>query len=198
VLVSSQSGTSRCCVGCYALTAVLHAFLIALECYSVFVVSNVMSLSHSCYAPLLCHMVHLHCNLCVHVHPTALLHYSQPDNQENDDSLCSVCQSGVAPDDNLVVICDGCQCPQHQICGGISHIPEGDWYCDSCVALSVRASLCTTVTASCRCCSTACVASVRQSTGISTVGNCSTAYACTELSFSLRVWGLALRRFAAT
>jgi PHD-finger len=43
----------------------------------------------------------------------------------------------VAPDDNLVVICDGCQCPQHQICGGISHIPEGDWYCDSCIALSV-------------------------------------------------------------
>jgi hypothetical protein len=52
---------------------------------------------------------------------------------EGDDAVCCVCFCGESLDDNQIVFCEGCNMAVHQSCYGIKNIPEGDWFCDSCV-----------------------------------------------------------------
>lgn len=56
---------------------------------------------------------------------------------EGDDAVCCVCFCGESLDDNQIVFCEGCNMAVHQSCYGIKNIPDGDWFCDSCV-LSCR------------------------------------------------------------
>jgi hypothetical protein len=50
-----------------------------------------------------------------------------------DDAVCCVCYCGESLDDNQIVFCEGCNMAVHQSCYGIKNIPDGDWFCDSCV-----------------------------------------------------------------
>jgi hypothetical protein len=43
-----------------------------------------------------------------------------------------VCFDGSSSENNRIVFCDGCNASIHQICYGITEIPEGDYYCDRC------------------------------------------------------------------
>ncbi len=52
---------------------------------------------------------------------------------EGDDAVCCVCFCGESLDDNQIVFCEGCNMAVHQSCYGIKNIPDGDWFCDSCV-----------------------------------------------------------------
>ncbi|KAF5935060.1 hypothetical protein HYC85_026189 [Camellia sinensis] len=51
-----------------------------------------------------------------------------------DDGVCKVC--GVDKDDDNVLLCDTCDSEYHTYCLNppLARIPEGNWYCPSCVA----------------------------------------------------------------
>ena len=46
------------------------------------------------------------------------------------DTTCMVC--GLSSDPFLVLLCDGCENEAHLACVGLSHVPEGEWFCSSC------------------------------------------------------------------
>lgn len=51
-----------------------------------------------------------------------------------DEGICKVC--GVDKDDDSVLLCDTCDAEYHTYCLNppLSRIPDGNWYCPSCVA----------------------------------------------------------------
>lgn len=51
-----------------------------------------------------------------------------------DEGLCKVC--GMDKDDDNVLLCDKCDSEYHRYCldPPLLRIPEGNWYCPSCVA----------------------------------------------------------------
>ena len=57
----------------------------------------------------------------------------QNEQKKTDDFVCLVCNDGDYGDDNLIVFCSRCNICVHQKCYGFSKVPEGDWYCDSCI-----------------------------------------------------------------
>ncbi|XP_054706926.1 PHD finger protein rhinoceros-like [Uloborus diversus] len=55
----------------------------------------------------------------------------------DEDAICDVCRSPDSQEDNEMVFCDSCNICVHQICYGITKIPEGSWICRTC-ALGIR------------------------------------------------------------
>lgn len=58
-----------------------------------------------------------------------------------DEGICKVC--GMDKDDDNVLLCDKCDSEYHRYCldPPLLRIPEGNWYCPSCVAgLSIPCS----------------------------------------------------------
>lgn len=53
---------------------------------------------------------------------------------DDDDSVefqpCLIC--GDSDNEELLLLCDGCDCPTHTYCTGLDDIPSGSWYCDRC------------------------------------------------------------------
>jgi hypothetical protein len=74
------------------------------------------------------------CNTTCHY---TLHHITHQAPEKTHEIICSVCQCSATSEHNQIVLCNGCNCPQHQVCGGISHIPAGHYYCDSCIGLLV-------------------------------------------------------------
>ena len=56
----------------------------------------------------------------------------------DDEGCCAVCGGGTVvtldtPPEEQVLLCDGCDAKVHLKCaGGITEIPEGDWFCATC------------------------------------------------------------------
>jgi len=51
-----------------------------------------------------------------------------------EDGVCKVC--GIDKDDTSVLLCDKCDSEYHRYCLNppLARIPDGDWFCPSCVA----------------------------------------------------------------
>jgi NuA3 HAT complex component NTO1 len=49
-----------------------------------------------------------------------------------DEAVCAVCQYDDSHDDNLIIVCDGCDVAVHQVCYGVKKVPAGTWLCDAC------------------------------------------------------------------
>ena len=49
---------------------------------------------------------------------------------DTSDTTCMVC--GLTSDPFIVLLCDGCDNEAHLACVGLSHVPEGEWFCSSC------------------------------------------------------------------
>ena len=49
---------------------------------------------------------------------------------DTSDTNCMVC--GLTSDPFLFLLCDGCDNEAHLTCAGLSHVPEGEWFCSSC------------------------------------------------------------------
>ena len=59
-------------------------------------------------------------------------------NLVDEDIQCDICLEYEYEDDDQIVLCDLCNTACHQSCygGAIAHgIPQGNWYCDRCLAL---------------------------------------------------------------
>lgn len=52
--------------------------------------------------------------------------------EDDEDVNCDVCKNGDTPEDDMIVICEGCSVAVHQSCYGLKEIPEGDWFCGVC------------------------------------------------------------------
>ncbi|CAD5223983.1 unnamed protein product [Bursaphelenchus okinawaensis] len=48
--------------------------------------------------------------------------------QEDHQDFCDICQQG-----GEIILCDGCPKAYHKICLDVEDIPDGTWYCTSCV-----------------------------------------------------------------
>lgn len=59
--------------------------------------------------------------------------------EAGDDFPCAICGDGDYEDDNLIVICEGCEQGVHIKCYGIPAVPEGAWLCDMCQVLGPQA-----------------------------------------------------------
>lgn len=51
---------------------------------------------------------------------------------EDDDEVCTICSKPDSAPPNEILFCDGCDMAVHQVCYGVSIIPEGDWLCRGC------------------------------------------------------------------
>lgn len=57
-------------------------------------------------------------------------------NLSEEDVPCCVCDERDYDEANLIIFCDGCNIPIHQVCQGLAVIPENDWYCDVCAYMN--------------------------------------------------------------
>jgi origin recognition complex subunit 4 len=58
----------------------------------------------------------------------------QKEEEETEEAVCSVCLKPSSRKGNEILYCDGCDVAVHQRCGGVAHIPDGDWYCAKCTS----------------------------------------------------------------
>lgn len=52
------------------------------------------------------------------------------DEDLNDFQPCPIC--GDADNEELLLLCDGCDVPTHTYCVGLDAVPAGPWFCDQC------------------------------------------------------------------
>lgn len=61
-----------------------------------------------------------------------------PYRRNYDARICKICQRGHSPQSNMIVFCDGCNTPYHQLCHDppiddlVIAITEAEWYCVNC------------------------------------------------------------------
>eukprot|EP01112_Ceratiomyxa_fruticulosa_P018973 TRINITY_DN6142_c0_g2_i1.p1 TRINITY_DN6142_c0_g2~~TRINITY_DN6142_c0_g2_i1.p1 ORF type:complete len:585 (+),score=114.24 TRINITY_DN6142_c0_g2_i1:158-1912(+) len=54
------------------------------------------------------------------------------EGDDDFDVACCICSDKGFDEDNLIVFCENCNIPVHQLCYGIDDIPEHEWYCRVC------------------------------------------------------------------
>ncbi|KAK1769366.1 hypothetical protein QBC33DRAFT_557412 [Phialemonium atrogriseum] len=54
-----------------------------------------------------------------------------PEEEELDTTPCPVCNA--ADQEDLLLLCDGCDTPYHTYCIGLDSVPHGAWFCMECV-----------------------------------------------------------------
>lgn len=59
-----------------------------------------------------------------------------PYNEAELDIRCGVCDLGDFTDGNQIVLCDSCDLAVHQDCYGVPQVPDGNWYCRRCAAIT--------------------------------------------------------------
>ncbi|GKZ30998.1 hypothetical protein AbraIFM66950_010872 [Aspergillus brasiliensis] len=64
------------------------------------------------------------------VDPSMIIEYI--DDDFADFQPCPIC--GDADNEELLLLCDGCEVPSHTYCVGLDSVPTGPWYCARCVA----------------------------------------------------------------
>jgi hypothetical protein len=52
--------------------------------------------------------------------------------EQDMDAVCDICKDGEVTPDNQILFCESCNVAVHQMCYGIEHVPEGDYYCMAC------------------------------------------------------------------
>lgn len=61
-----------------------------------------------------------------------------PYRRIHDSRICKICQRGHSPQSNMIVFCDGCNTPFHQLCHDppiddlVIAVAEAEWFCASC------------------------------------------------------------------
>ncbi|XP_071143006.1 PHD finger protein 14-like isoform X4 [Mytilus edulis] len=67
----------------------------------------------------------------------------QNEKEVDDNAVCDVCKHIIEEENKEMIFCDGCNLCVHQACYGVQVIPEGNWYCKTCVAgVTPKCALC--------------------------------------------------------
>ncbi|GFF70137.1 hypothetical protein CNMCM8694_000239 [Aspergillus lentulus] len=69
------------------------------------------------------------------VDPSMVIDYV--DDDLADFQPCLIC--GDADNEELLLLCDGCDAPSHTYCLGLDEVPSGPWYCSRCQTQRARA-----------------------------------------------------------
>ncbi|PKX99573.1 putative PHD and RING finger domain protein [Aspergillus novofumigatus IBT 16806] len=69
------------------------------------------------------------------VDPSMVIDYL--DDDLADSQPCLIC--GDADNEELLLLCDGCDAPSHTYCLGLDEVPSGPWYCSRCQTQRARA-----------------------------------------------------------
>lgn len=68
------------------------------------------------------------------------------DDDDDDGIVCAICESTDGDPSDPIVLCDGCDLMVHTTCYGhpftTNGVPEGDWFCDQCLASKSEVSCC--------------------------------------------------------
>lgn len=56
--------------------------------------------------------------------------------EQEMDAVCAICNDGEITPDNQILFCDACDVSVHQMCYGIEHVPDGDYFCQPCKRLN--------------------------------------------------------------
>ncbi|KAB8239179.1 hypothetical protein BDV23DRAFT_144705 [Aspergillus alliaceus] len=70
------------------------------------------------------------------VDPSMVIEYIEDDDLA-EFSPCLIC--GEADNEELLLLCDGCDAPSHTYCLGLDTVPSGSWYCSRCETQRARA-----------------------------------------------------------
>lgn len=62
------------------------------------------------------------------VDPSMIIEYAEDDLA--DFQPCTIC--GEADNEDVLLLCDGCDAPSHLYCLGLAQIPSGNWFCTQC------------------------------------------------------------------
>ncbi|KAJ5330488.1 hypothetical protein N7476_000271 [Penicillium atrosanguineum] len=62
------------------------------------------------------------------VDPSMVIEYAE--DELADFQPCTIC--GEADNEDVLLLCDGCDAPSHLYCVGLDEIPAGAWYCSQC------------------------------------------------------------------
>ncbi|KAI9375630.1 ribosomal L37ae protein family-domain-containing protein [Aspergillus egyptiacus] len=62
------------------------------------------------------------------IDPSMVIEYIDEDFY--DSQPCPIC--GDSENEELLLLCDGCDVPTHTYCAGLDEVPEGPWYCSRC------------------------------------------------------------------
>ncbi|KAJ5120714.1 uncharacterized protein N7515_010102 [Penicillium bovifimosum] len=60
--------------------------------------------------------------------PSMIIEYAEDDLA--DFQPCTIC--GQDDNEDVLLLCDGCEAPSHTYCLGLDGIPAGEWYCQQC------------------------------------------------------------------
>ncbi|KAF8457798.1 hypothetical protein BGX38DRAFT_729263 [Terfezia claveryi] len=61
-----------------------------------------------------------------------------PYRRFHDSRICKICQRGHSPQSNMIVFCDGCNIPYHQLCHDppiddlVIAVADAEWFCKEC------------------------------------------------------------------
>ena len=58
-----------------------------------------------------------------------------------DSIPCNVCKKADPEDDDVAMLCDGCDGVWHTFCVGLDAVPTEDWFCDECVGKKQEAEV---------------------------------------------------------
>ncbi|XP_076082783.1 uncharacterized protein LOC143053879 isoform X2 [Mytilus galloprovincialis] len=65
------------------------------------------------------------------------------EKEVDDNAVCDVCKDITEEENNEMIFCDGCNVCVHQACYGVQVIPDGNWFCKTCVAgVKPKCALC--------------------------------------------------------
>lgn len=53
--------------------------------------------------------------------------------EDEDEEVCSICKKPDSKPPNEIIFCDSCDMAVHQKCYQVPNIPEGDWFCRTCL-----------------------------------------------------------------
>ncbi|KAJ5256952.1 hypothetical protein N7478_013056 [Penicillium angulare] len=62
------------------------------------------------------------------IDPSMMIEYA--DDDIADYQPCTIC--GEADNEDVLLLCDGCDMPSHSYCVGLDAVPSGSWYCSAC------------------------------------------------------------------
>ena len=51
---------------------------------------------------------------------------------EMGEAACMICRLPSDPLEQIILLCDDCDCEAHLACAGLSRVPAGEWFCPHC------------------------------------------------------------------
>ncbi|MCJ1337409.1 hypothetical protein MMC09_002691 [Bachmanniomyces sp. S44760] len=99
---------------------------------------NIVELSHKLQAPVISSYAVEDRKQEAEIDPSMLIEEYVDDEEESQP--CQTC--GADDNEDVLLLCDGCEAACHTYCAGLDSVPNGQWFCDTCDAQRALESVC--------------------------------------------------------